>query len=193
MPQIILASASPRRKELLEQLKLSFEIKVCPVDERIPKGVKPTEYVEYLAERKAQAVAIECSRGIIIGADTIVVKDNRILGKPDSPAQAVEMLNFLSNSIHEVLTGVAVIDAATGQKSIFSERTEVTFKDLSKEDIEGYVRTGEPLDKAGAYAIQGLGSVLVKGIKGCYFNVVGLPVSGLAEVLKNFNVRIFKN
>jgi septum formation protein len=161
------------------------------VDENIDEKLTPAQNVELLSLRKASAVAQELSRGIVIGADTVVVKNGRILGKPNSRLHAAEMLKFLSGGSHEVWTGVAVINAADGRKQVFSERTEVILKDLTGEEIEDYINTGEPMDKAGAYAAQGIGCVLVKGIRGCFFNVVGLPVYRLAEVLKTFEVRVF--
>ena len=191
MHRIILASSSPRRKDLLQLLKLSFDIIVRQVDESIDVGLNPAQNVEMLALRKADAVAQELDRGIVLGADTVVVKDGLILGKPKNRTHAAEMLKFLSGSIHEVWTGVAVIDAADGRQEVFSERTEVTLKNLTEEETNGYISTGEPMGKAGSYAAQGLGAVLVKGINGCYFNVVGLPVYRLAEVLKTFGVRVF--
>ena len=191
MHRIILASSSPRRKDLLKLLKLPFDITVRQVDESIEAGLTPAQNVELLALRKAKAVAQELDRGIVIGADTVVVKDELILGKPKSRTHAAEMLKFLSGSIHEVWTGVAVLDAADGRQQVFSERTEVTLKDLTEEETDGYISTGEPMGKAGSYAAQGIGSVLVKSINGCYFNVVGLPVYRLAEVLKTFGVRVF--
>ena len=191
MHRIILASSSPRRKDLLKLLKLSFDIIVCQVDESIEVGLTPAQNVEMLALRKAYVVAQELDNGIIIGADTVVVKDRLILGKPKNRTHATEMLKFLSGSIHEVWTGVAVIDATDGRQEVFSERTEVTLKDLTEEETDGYINTGEPMGKAGSYAAQGIGSVLVKSINGCYFNIVGLPVYRLAEVLKTFGVRVF--
>ena len=191
MHRIILASSSPRRKDLLQLLKLSFDIIVRQVDESIEVGLTPAQNVEMLALRKADAVAQGLDRGIVLGADTVVVKDGLILGKPKNRTHAAEMLKFLSGSIHEVWTGVAVIDAADGRQEVFSERTEVTLKNLTEEETNGYISTGEPMGKAGSYAAQGLGAVLVKGINGCYFNVVGLPVYRLAEVLKTFGVRVF--
>lgn len=190
MHNIILASSSPRRKDILKLLKLSYEIIVRQVDESIEASLTPAKNVEILALRKAKAVAQELDSGIIIAADTVVVKDNLILGKPQSTTQAIEMLKFLSGSVHEVWTGVAVL-ATDGRQEVFSERTEVTLKVLTEDDIDGYINTGEPMGKAGSYAAQGLGSVLVKSINGCFFNVVGLPVYRLAEVLKTFDVRVF--
>ncbi len=178
MAEIILASASPRRRELMA--------KVAAVDEVIPAGAKPDAVVMSLAVQKAQAVADENPDAIVIGADTVVVLDGEILGKPKSEDNAVELLTALSGRSHTVYTGVAIIH---GEKvKNFCEATEVEFYDLSAKEITDYVATKEPLDKAGAYGIQGKGSVLVKKIDGDYFNVVGLPVAKLYRELRDFNV-----
>ena len=191
MQRIILASSSPRRKDLLELLKLPFDIIVREVDESFEVNLTPSQNVERLAFHKAFAVSQEFDKGIVIGADTVVVKDELILGKPKSRTHAAKMLKFLSGSIHQVWTGVAVIDTANGRQEVFSEMTEVTVKALDEKEIDSYISTGEPMGKAGSYAVQGIGSVFVKRINGCYFNVVGLPVYRLAEVLKKFSVRVF--
>ncbi|GAB6179990.1 Maf family protein [Desulfotomaculum defluvii] len=190
MQQIILASASPRRQELLNNLGLAFEVQVSDVEETFDDSILVTQMVEQLAERKAVAVAATRDKGLVIGADTIVVLDNKPLGKPANPEEAIQMLSSLQGRSHEVLTGLAVIDAATGQSVVTHQVTTVCFKSLSKEQIKRYVETGEPMDKAGAYAAQGLASVFIDSIRGCYFSVVGLPVSKLAESLRMFGVEI---
>ena len=190
MTQIILASASPRRQELLEQIGLSFEVKVRPVDETLDKGLAPQEAVAELAYRKAREVAETVERGIVIGADTVVVHENQILGKPVNRDDAAAVLMSLSGSSHLVITGFSVIDVETKKVVKESEITEVTFRNLTKTEIEAYVRSGEPMDKAGSYGIQGLGAVLVEKINGCYFNVVGLPLTKLILVLKEFGVEV---
>lgn len=188
MSEIILASASPRRRELLENMGLEFTVKVSDADEStVDKDVPPGIYVQELALLKAAAVAKEIIKNreaVIISADTVVVNNGKILGKPQDDDNAREMLKSLSGKIHEVYTGFCVMrlsDAFTVCKDVC---TKVKFKTLTDDTIERYIQTAEPCDKAGAYAIQGKGSMLIKGIQGDYFNVVGLPVSELAEILE---------
>ncbi|WP_333870139.1 Maf family protein [Desulforamulus putei] len=190
MRPIILASASPRRQELLANLGLEFEVRVSEVDETLDENMPAAQLVEKLAERKASAVAAQCTRGLVIGADTIVVLGDKPLGKPANREEAVQMLKSLQGRSHEVYTGLAVIDATTGQSVVTHQVTAVRFKPLTLEQIERYVDTGEPMDKAGAYAVQGKAAVFIEGIRGCYFNVVGLPVAKLADILKMFGVEI---
>lgn len=192
MTQLILASASPRRQELLGQIGLSFEVKVRPVDETLDEGLTPQEAVAELAYRKAREVAETVDGGLVIGADTVVVHNNKILGKPTSCDDAVAALLTLSGSSHLVITGFAIIDVEAKRVVKDSEITEVTFRYLTKTEIEAYVRSGEPMDKAGSYGIQGLGAVLVDKINGCYFNVVGLPLTKLVLALKEFGVEVLK-
>lgn len=186
--KIILASASPRRAQLMEQLGINFRIMVSEVDEQITPGQSPETLVQELARRKAEAVALGEDEGLVIAADTLVISDGHIFGKPTSPDEAVAMLQQLSGKSHTVVTGVAVVNAATGEVLTGAEKTEVYFRPLTEEEIWAYVRSGEPLDKAGAYGIQGLGSLLVSRIEGCFFNVVGLPLAKLAEMLRHFGV-----
>lgn len=190
MRPIILASASPRRQELLANLGLEFEVKVSDVDEHIEENIPPAQLVENLAERKASAIAAESISGLVIGADTIVVLGEKPLGKPADRDAAVEMLQNLQGRSHEVYTGLAVIDVSTGQSVVTHQATAVRFKPMTSEQIERYVDTGEPMDKAGAYAVQGKASIFIDSIRGCYFNVVGLPVSKLADALRTFGVEI---
>ena len=179
MNKIILASASPRRKELLEIAGAEFEIIVADVDETVPEGTKPEDAAVMTAEKKAVAVAKNHKDSIVIGADTIVVADGKILGKPADKTDACRMLSMLSGVEHKVITGVCL---ARGDKKItFAQISKVKFYDLTAEEINAYVETGEPMDKAGAYGIQGRGCVLVEKIEGDYFNIVGLPV---AKVMK---------
>ncbi len=186
MAEIILASASPRRRELMTNLGLHFTVKVADVDEIIPEKAKPDEVVMSLAEQKARAVAAESPERLVIGADTVVALDGEILGKPKSKENAVELLAKLSGRSHTVYTGVALI---CGKKTeVFCEATEVEFYPLGEKEISDYVATNEPMDKAGAYGIQGKGAVLVKKINGDYFNVVGLPVAKLYRELRKFDV-----
>ena len=183
MAEIILASASPRRKELLTLAGVDFTVKVADVDEIIPENASPDEVVMSLALQKAQAVAKDNSDCIVIGSDTVVALDGTILGKPRDEENAKQMLSALSGRSHTVYTGVAII---SGEKvKNFCEATEVVFNELSAEEIADYVATKEPMDKAGAYGIQGKGCVLVEKIIGDYFNVVGLPVSRVYKELKD--------
>ncbi len=186
MKKIILASESPRRRELLKLAGIPFRVEPAHADESALPGESPKGHVRRLALLKAQTVAARRGKGLVLGADTVVVVDGIILGKPASKAEARRMLNLVSGRAHEVLTGIALVDAATGRALSAVERTTVFVKPLSKKEIEEYVKTGEPMDKAGAYGIQGLFSVYVKGIRGCFFNVVGLPLPRLFELVKEF-------
>ena len=184
MADIILASASPRRRELLALAGVDFAVKVADVEEVIPENASPDEVVKSLAIQKASAVAQENPDSIVIGSDTVVALDGVILGKPRDEEDAVRMLKTLSGRSHTVYTGVAIIH---GEKtSNFCEATEVVFNSLTDEEIRNYVDTKEPMDKAGAYGVQGKGCVLVEKIVGDYFNVVGLPVSRVYRELKSF-------
>ncbi|MDQ0285493.1 septum formation protein [Desulfofundulus luciae] len=188
MLPIYLASSSPRRSMLLEQLGLPFTVVVPEVEEKVPEGLPPHQLVETLALRKAGAVAPSISRGLVVAADTIVVWQDKVLGKPADAREAALMLSLLAGDEHEVFTGVAVMEKPSGRRVVTHERTRVRFRPLTTEEIARYVATGEPLDKAGAYAAQGLGAIFIAGIRGCYFNVVGLPLARLAQVLKEFGV-----
>jgi len=188
--QIVLASASPRRAELLKKMGLDFRVQVAEIEETFIPDQNLEEQIEALALRKARAVADTLSSGLVIGADTVVVIDEEVLGKPDSPEQAVLMLSRLSNRIHRVLTGLAVIDVENGQVLSGVETTRVQFRLLSRDEIIAYVQTGEPLDKAGAYGIQEKGATLVEKIEGCYFNVVGLPVARTVGMLKQAGLEV---
>ncbi|MFT8322225.1 MAG: Maf family protein [Bacillus sp. (in: firmicutes)] len=179
---LILASSSPRRKELLEDLRLSFEVSSSNVDESFDCSLAPEEVVMSLAEKKARSITSYHDNPFIIGADTIVFYQGNILGKPETREQAFSMLKTLSGSTHSVYTGVAI--AANGDCSTFYEKTDVLFWELTDEEINSYLDTGEPFDKAGAYGIQGVGRILVKKINGDYFTVVGLPISRLIRELK---------
>lgn len=190
MRPIILASASPRRQELLSNLGLEFEIEASEVDETLDETMSAAQQVEELAERKASVVAAQNTRGLVIGADTLVVLGDKPLGKPANREEAIQMLSSLQGRSHEVFTGLAVIDASTGQSIVTHQATAVRFKPLSLEQIRRYVDTGEPYDKAGAYAVQGKASIFIDSIRGCYFNVVGLPVAKLADALRTFGVEI---
>lgn len=176
---IILASKSPRRRELMKLITEDFICEAAEVDETLPEGISPEKAVLYLSKIKAEP--FKNGKDTVIGADTVVAIDNTILGKPENADDARDMLKLLSGKEHSVFTGVTVIKGEEEQ-SFFSE-TKVKFYPLSDEDIERYIETGEPFDKAGAYGIQGYGSLLVEEIHGDYFNVVGLPVSKLNNLL----------
>lgn len=180
MRPIILASKSPRRKELLSLITENFVIKSAEVDENLPKGIQPDKAVEYLSKIKAEPFRND--EDIIIGADTVVSIDGVILGKPKDRSDAFKMLKMLSGKYHSVFTGVTII--RPDSTKTFSVETRVKFFDLTDREINDYLDTGEPFDKAGAYGIQGKGSLLVEKIDGDYFNVVGLPVSTLNKYLK---------
>jgi len=182
--ELILASASPRRAELLRQICVPFRRVVSGVDEDLQDPADPDQHVRVLSRRKAEDVVRDLDTGIVLGADTIVVLDEHILGKPADAHEAGQMLAMLSGRTHKVYTGLTLIDAARTTSVSHVEITEVTFRELTGEEIDAYVATGEPLDKAGAYGIQGRGALLVSGIRGCYFNVVGLPLAGLARALE---------
>lgn len=180
MNHIVLASTSPRRKELLHKLNIPFFIYSPNVDETIVGTHSPDTVVQTLALRKAKAVAKQYPHSIVIGADTIVYAE-RILGKPLNRQEAISMLKELSGRTHSVYTGVAIVHQGT--EETFFEKTDVEFWELSNADIERYVDSGEPFDKAGAYGIQGFGAILVKAIIGDYYSVVGLPISRLSRIL----------
>lgn len=188
MKKIILASGSPRRKEIMEQVGLSIEIMASTKEETITRKV-PAEVVMELAGQKAEDVAAQVHEdAVIIGADTIVVQDGAILGKPRSMADAVFMLQRLSGKTHAVYTGVCIISKKhnhTVKQKTFYEVTDVTMYPLSDQDIIEYVETGEPMDKAGAYGIQGRAAAFLKKIEGDYYNVVGLPIGRVVQELKS--------
>lgn len=186
--RLVLASSSPRRKALLETLDIPFEIQVSQAEETLNQSLPPEEVASRLALIKAESVARGLNDALVIGADTIVVLGNQILGKPGSEEEAKEMLKKLSNCRHEVITGLALVDTVNGTTDICHETTSVWFRRLDDEEIDWYIATGEPMDKAGAYGIQGKGAVLVERIEGCYFNVVGLPLTRLYLLLKDKGV-----
>ena len=186
MGRLILASQSPRRRELLKLLGHPFDVVVSDVEETYINGETPAQHVVRLSELKACDVGKQFDNGIIIGSDTIVVLGGKILGKPSSPSDAENMLMSLQGHTHKVFTGFALYDAEDGRLISGFETTEVTMRKLTGDLIRQYVRTGEPLDKAGSYGIQGYGSSLVTSIKGCYFTVMGLPLAHLMEALSSF-------
>lgn len=187
--KIILASSSPRRKRILSQIGLDFSVEVTDIDEKKVKIKNPRLLVQELSLLKAKAI-LKKKGSIILAADTVVVFENKILGKPQSAEDAKKMLKMLSGKRHSVITGFTIIDPKYGKVVTKSEETKVWFRKIPKEEVEKYVATGEPLDKAGAYGIQELGSVFVKKIEGDFFNVVGLPISFVWE-LEKLGVNIF--
>lgn len=190
MKTLILASASPRRRELLALTGSPFIVDPSEYPEDLSLQLEPPALARHLSREKAKAVAGKYRHGVIIAADTIVVAGRSVLGKPRSKSEAKEMLRALSGKAHTVITGYTVLDTGTGGYVSKAVATKVWFKRLTDEEINAYVKTGEPLDNAGAYAIQGRGSLIVKKIEGDYFNVIGLPLSALAESLKKFGIRI---
>ena len=178
--ELILASASPRRRELLTGLGITYAVLAASIDETPHPGEPPESYVRRLAEEKASAIAVSQPGKLVLGADTAVVLDGEILGKPEHPGIARQMLARLSGETHSVLTGVAL--SGVWRESLVVE-TRVEFRALGNDEIDWYVRTGEPLDKAGGYAIQGGGGFLVRSIQGSVSNVVGLPLAETLEIL----------
>jgi septum formation protein len=195
MKQLILASASPRRARLLRQIGLDFQVMASRISEEFATATvtsRPEKIVMDLAGAKVRQVAPAIAAdAVIIGADTIVFLGNRVLVKPTSEIEAVTMLTQLSGKTHQVFTGLAVYDCAGGRLALDFAMTEVTFRPLDAREIVAYVQTKEPFDKAGAYGIQGRGAVFVAKINGCYFNVVGLPLSKLALILNEFGFTVW--
>lgn len=178
---LILASKSPRRRELLDLAGLEYICIPSDADENVPEDLVPAQVPEYLAVKKADAVLAAHPEDMVLGSDTLVVCDGQIMGKPENEQDAFRMLRQLSGKAHQVYTGVAILSA--GKRDSFTTVTDVEFYPLTDEEIWAYIHTGEPMDKAGAYGIQGKGSLLVKGIRGDYFTVVGLPVAEVARHL----------
>ena len=187
---IILASNSPRRRELLGQMGIKgFKVAAPDVDETVEGNLHPAQIVEELSLRKAKAAAVKNDGdGLIIAADTVVALEGAVLGKPRDERDAFSMLSALSGNRHDVYTGVTVM--LGGRVVTEHERTSVTFRDVEPEEIRAYIATGEPMDKAGAYGIQGRGALLVSGIQGDYCNVVGLPVYRLGRILAGLGVNL---
>ncbi|UJF32005.1 Maf family protein [Paenibacillus hexagrammi] len=194
LPTLILASSSPRRQELIQSLGLPYIIRVSDADESVEGQITPAEMVEMLSVRKASTVRemiqSEDIEGVIIGSDTVVVHQGEVLGKPVNEEDSFRMLKGLQGAVHEVFSGVACIDAKSGKMTVSHQVTKVSMKPLTDEQIWNYIATGEPKDKAGSYAIQGLGATIVKSIEGDYFNVVGLPISMLSDMLLTFDIRV---
>ena len=190
MRKIILASASPRRKEILRKTGLNFSICTSDYKEDINLSLKPRALAKFLSRKKAETVAHKYKNAIIIAADTFIVFKNRLLGKPHTDKEAEKMLNMLNGKAHSVITGFTIMDTASKKILSRSVETKVYFKKLGRKEINAYVRSKEPLDKAGAYAIQGLGSVFIERIDGDFLNVVGLPLLALTESLKKFGITV---
>ena len=192
MTPIILASKSPRRAELMQQIGLPFTVCPADADESVTPELSPAEAVAEISKRKALAVRKMRDAGdVIVACDTVVAMDHRIFGKPHTAEEAEAMLHLLSGRTHSVFSGLTVCCGTAVTSAV--ECTDVTFRTLSDAEITAYVKSGEPMDKAGAYGIQGLGAVLVERIAGDYFNVVGLPLCRLAQMLCPFGIRILKS
>ncbi len=187
---IVLASSSPRRKELLEKIGLKFTVDPSDYPEDCHGELSPEELVKSISLGKAMAVAKNYRDAVIIAADTIGVFKGKIIGKPHSAGAARKMLMNMSGKSHRVITGLTIYDTVTLKLVTLTVETRVYFKKLTTEEVQNYVKTGEPLDKAGAYAIQGLGAVIVEKINGDYYNVMGLPLHALVENLKEFGVQV---
>jgi septum formation protein len=188
--KLVLASSSPRREDILKQLKLRFTIVPGKIDESKFIEKDPEKLVKKLALEKAKSVSDLVEDALIIAADTVVIYENRILGKPADSQEAKEQLKLLRGKEHQVMTGLAVLSSDTGEVQVENNITIVKMLNISDENIDKYISTGEPLDKAGSYGIQGLGGLFVEGIKGSYYSVVGLPIHQLAEILDKFNYGI---
>ncbi len=190
LPKLILASGSPRRSEILNSVGWEFTKDVPDIDESELANENPEDYVQRLAREKAEAVAKKYDEAIVLGADTTVVIDNQIIGKPNDLDDARRMIKMLSGNWHEVLTGVAIVKISNSKfqipnLSVGIQKTRVKFAEMSDEEIEYLVQFGEPLDKAGAYAVQAQAALFIEKIEGDYWNVVGLPISLVYELVKN--------
>ena len=190
MPKFILASQSPRRAQLLRQLGIEFDTIPSNVDESLIPRVKPVAYVKKLASMKAKAVAKKVKEGIIISADTMVVLDGKLIGKPKDMSDASATIRSLSGKVHLVVSGVCIMDKSTGKTKTTATTTRVKFRELSDDLIKWYLGTGEPLGKAGSYGIQGKGAILIEWIKGDYSNVVGLPLVTFAKMLEDMGIKL---
>jgi septum formation protein len=190
MKRIILASGSPRRKELLEQVGLEFEVIPSDYEEDLSLELGPHDLAKALSLGKVQDVANKHRDAVVIGADSLLVFEGRGYGKPADGKEVKELLSRLSGKRHEVVTGLTIIEAGVGRVVSKAVETKVYFRKLTEGEIEAYVASGEPMGKAGAYAIQGLGAVLIEKIEGDFYNVVGLPVAVVAESLKEFGVEV---
>jgi septum formation protein len=189
--KLILASASPRRADLLRQVGIDFQVVVPDISEDLDGSLPPSQIVTRLALRKALAVSKRFDQGFVLAADTLVIHRGIILGKPADQDDARRMLSLLSGDEHEVMTGMVLVDAASGRSESALSKTSLWLKAMTESEIEVYIATGEPLDKAGAYGIQGRAALFVEKIEGCYFNVVGLPLSLLYDLMKSMQAPIW--
>jgi septum formation protein len=185
LPKLVLASASPRRADILRAAGWDFEILPANADESLRVGEDAVRYVERVALDKARAIAPQFPGGMVVGADTTVVIDGQILGKPQNMAEARKMLRALEDRWHQVLTGIAVMNCSSAQSAVAHEVTQVKFATMTDAEIDWYATTGEPLDKAGAYGIQGLGARFIERVEGDYLNVVGLPLRLLYRLVRS--------
>lgn len=188
--KIILASTSPRRREILGKTRLDFEIQESSYEEDMSLDMPAVQLAEFLSAEKAKAVAKNRADALVIAADTIVAYAHHRLGKPKTEKRAREMLEMLSGKKSEIVTGVTIIDTASGKTKTFHEATAVYMEKLSPETIDAYIRTGEPLERAGAYAVQELGAVLIEKVEGDFYSAMGLPLKRLCEELKHFGVHV---
>jgi len=192
LKRIILASQSPRRRKIMELLRIEFEYCPADINEIFLPQEKPRDAVRRIAQSKAEQVRELVGSGLIISADTVVVCNGEMLGKPGDEQDAYNKLSILKGTKHEVITAVCVLDAESGFFEVQDETTWVYFRDITDDEIKAYISTGEPMDKAGAYAIQGTGSVFIERIEGCYFNVVGLPIKNLYSMLRRQGVKLLE-
>jgi len=190
MKDIILASSSPRRKEIFSKTGLPFTVEHSEYEEDMTLPVSPTELVQHLADGKAKAVSDRHPDSLIIAADTIIAFGGRVLGKPKSKDEAIRTLSALSGKENDIITGVTIQDGKTGKNVRFADTTKIFMKEISESDIAAYVDTGEPMNKAGSYALQGLGAIFIERIEGDFFSAMGLPLARLVEQLKAFGVRV---
>jgi septum formation protein len=188
---IILASASPRRKALMDLIGLEFTVDTGSYEETMDIDLPPSKLAKFLSLKKAEAVTSRHRNAVIVAADTFIVFHGELMGKPRDAEEARKMLRKLSGKTHSVITGYTIIDTEHKRELSRAVETKVTFRRITGKEIDAYVRSKEPLDKAGAYAIQGLGAVFVRRIEGDYFNVIGLPLNSLVESLKGFGISIF--
>ena len=193
MARLVLASSSPRGQDLLKMLVLDFLVMPSTIEEEQFNGLPPEEMVMALSKAKAEEIGKSMENALVIGSDTIVVLEGKVLGKPSNSREAIEMLKGLRNKEHTVITGLAVYDSSSGRIELAYDQTRVYMGSISDDDIINYVKTGEPMDKAGGYGIQGIGGAFIDRINGSYYTVVGLPIHKLVRMLKEFGVSIFQN
>lgn len=186
MKRIILASTSPRRREILTNVGIPYEIITSDYEEDMTQDLTPIKLAEVLAAGKAESVAKDITDGIVIGADTFVVWDGHKIGKPKSEDEARSMLRSLSGTEHAVITGLCMIDTSNGNRHLSTTEIKIKFREITDEEIEWYIKTGEPMDKAGAYALQGKASIFIERIEGDYWALVGLPICTVSQVLKEW-------